>query len=376
MPPETHMKPVVSFVVPCYRLAHLLPECIHSILAQTYRDFEILIMDNCSPDDTPEVARSFNDPRIRHIRNEVNIGHIRNFNKGIELSRGEYVWWISPDDLLNSTRVLERFVDVMARNRGVGYVFCRCLELKDEIQGGIAGWTDCGEEDRIWQGREFLARLVNFNCIALSSGMVRRECYEKVGLFPLDLVHAGDWYLWCLMALYYDVAYLAEPMVCWRNHAETLTASFQHDDAGICMGEELAVLWRVRQQAELAGGSTLRSIFRAGLAGRGLRALHTAPAVGQRSAIDEAEFETALRAHVTDLKEFDLVRAQLYSGRAEQQFWRGEFSAARQSYQRALRIQPWCLSAWTKYLLLRMDGIGLLLRRLFRQLRRAVKYAQ
>ena len=62
--------PTVSFVVPCYKLAHLLPECINSILGQTYSDLEVLIMDDCSPDNTAEVARSFNDLRVKHIRND------------------------------------------------------------------------------------------------------------------------------------------------------------------------------------------------------------------------------------------------------------------------------------------------------------------
>src|SRR5947209_11370258 len=85
-------KPKVSFVVPCYKLAHLLPECINSILSQTFKDFEILIMDDCSPDNTEEIARSFKDPRVKHIRNDPNLGHLRNYNKGIELSRGRYIW--------------------------------------------------------------------------------------------------------------------------------------------------------------------------------------------------------------------------------------------------------------------------------------------
>src|SRR5262245_13776741 len=80
--------PTVSFVVPCYGLAHLLPECVHSILRQSYRDFEVLIMDDCSPDDTATVAKSFRDERVRHIRNEANIGHLRNYNTGISLARG------------------------------------------------------------------------------------------------------------------------------------------------------------------------------------------------------------------------------------------------------------------------------------------------
>jgi hypothetical protein len=369
------MNPLVSFVVPCYRLAHVLPECIDSILTQSYQNFEVLVMDNCSPDATPEVARSFSDARVKHVRNEVNIGHIRNYNKGISLSRGKYVWWISPDDLLYSPHVLGRYVDLMERNPGVGYAFCRCLELKGNINSGIAGWTDCGDEDRIWEGREFLARLVNFDCIVQSSGMVRRTCYEKVGLFPVDLVHAGDWYLWCLMALHYDVAYLAEPMVCWRNHPETMTASFCRDDVSICIGEEFAVLWRVSQQAELVGGPDLRSVCRAGLVGRGLSALRTVPS-GQRPGITLAEFETVLRARITDLKEVDLVRAQVYSHIAGEQYWRGEYSDAKQSYLRVLSIRPGWLSAWIKYLLLRMGGVGFLLRRLLRQLRRPAGYVQ
>jgi hypothetical protein len=77
----------VSFVIPCHRLAHLLGECVDSILAQSYGDFEVLIMDDCSPDATPEVAASFPRPRVRHVRNDTNLGHLANYNKGIQLSK-------------------------------------------------------------------------------------------------------------------------------------------------------------------------------------------------------------------------------------------------------------------------------------------------
>jgi glycosyltransferase involved in cell wall biosynthesis len=100
------LEPLVTFVVPCYKLAHMLSECVNSILKQDYENFEVLIMDNCSPDRTPEVAQSFNDPRIKHIRNESNLGHIRNFNKGISLARGKYVWMLCVDDMLRSPHVL------------------------------------------------------------------------------------------------------------------------------------------------------------------------------------------------------------------------------------------------------------------------------
>jgi len=93
-------KPAVSFVVPCFNLAHLLPECVNSILRQSYGDFEVLIMDDLSPDDTAAVAKSFSDPRVTYVRNDRNLGHLRNYNKGISLSRGRYIWLISADDYL------------------------------------------------------------------------------------------------------------------------------------------------------------------------------------------------------------------------------------------------------------------------------------
>src|SRR5437764_14943821 len=114
-------EPLVSFVVPCYKLAHYLAECVDSILSQTYTNLEILIMDDCSPDNTPEVARSFTDPRVKYIRNEPNLGHLRNYNKGIKMSQGKYVWLISADDRLTCREALARYVTVMESNPKVGY---------------------------------------------------------------------------------------------------------------------------------------------------------------------------------------------------------------------------------------------------------------
>jgi glycosyltransferase involved in cell wall biosynthesis len=116
--------PKVSFVIPCYNLAHLLPQCIDSILSQTYSDFEILIMNDRSPDDTARVAKSYQDKRVKHIENESNLGHLRNYNKGIEMSRGQYIWLISADDYLRVPYILERYVRLMDSSPTVGYVVC------------------------------------------------------------------------------------------------------------------------------------------------------------------------------------------------------------------------------------------------------------
>ena len=173
--------PKVTFVVPCYKLAHLLEECVRSILAQTYTDFEVLIMDDCSPDNTPEVARSFNDPRVRHIRNEPNLGHLRNYNKGISEAAGEYIWLISADDCLRKPYVLERYIEVMENRPDVGYAFCAGMGLQDGHETEIVKWAVLDSPDAVLNGRQFLRRLLQSNCILAPSGLVEKGVLRKTG---------------------------------------------------------------------------------------------------------------------------------------------------------------------------------------------------
>lgn len=345
--------PLVSFVVPCYKFAHLLPKCVESILAQTYENFEVLIMDNCSPDNTAEVAQSFGDPRVKHIRNESNIGHVRNFNKGITMSRGKYVLLVPADDFLVSPHLLDRFVDVMEHNPHVAYVFCRAVEL----DGSVLEFTNCGAEDQIWNGRAFLQQLVCHNCIVMSSVMVRRECYEKISLFPLDFPYAGDWYLWSIFALHHHVAYISEPMVCWRIHEESLSSAFQQGDAPVCTIDELNVLSRVAREAELAGIPSLRRHCNASIANRTARALRVGPP-GAQISLSESEFETIIGRNAKDSKDESDIRARIHIAIGDEQYWHGESMEAAKSYWLGLTFRPWWLNGWAKYLLLWIGGVG------------------
>jgi glycosyltransferase involved in cell wall biosynthesis len=366
------VKPLVSFVVPCYKLAHLLPQCVNSILAQTYREFEVLIMDNCSPDETPAVAASFHDSRVKHIRNETNLGHVRNYNKGIGLSRGKYVWVLSADDALRSPHVLDRFVGVMERESSVGFVFCRAVEVRERTEGGIVRWADCGEADRIWNGRTFLTRLIEHNRIVMSSGLVRKECYDKVALFPVDMPYACDWYLWCICALYNSVAYLSEPMVYCRVHAASLTTQYSREEGRICLGDEISVLWRIGREAELAGAPAVRDACKASLVGRLVYALK-AGAKDESDGISQTGCDELLRSRVPDRNAEKELRALAYMGLGDEQYWDSAYDEAARSYWRALGIQPWRIESWTKYVLVRTGGAGRLVRRLLKDARPATQ---
>src|ERR1700733_5530816 len=154
--------PTVSFVVPCYKLGHLLAECIGSIILQTYTDWEVLIMDDCSPDNTAEVAQLFQDPRVKYVRNEENLGLVKNFNKGIDLSRGKYLWIISADDYLRRPYILERYVELMETHPRVGYTFCPAVNVKDGKETEVC---ERYGRDRIISGHVFLKSLLNGNLV-------------------------------------------------------------------------------------------------------------------------------------------------------------------------------------------------------------------
>ena len=370
------MNPKVSFVVPCYKLAHLLGECVESILSQTFTDFEVLIMDDCSPDNTGEVAASFHDPRVRYIRNEPNLGHLRNYNKGIELSRGEYVRLISADDKLRVPYVLSRYVDLMDSHPNVGYAFCPGMRTKDGIDVEVLDYSVHGKRDCIVNGRALLKKLVWSNTIIAASGMVRRECYERVSVFPLDMPWAGDWYLWCIFALHFDVGYFAEPMVCYRTHQLSMTNILMHQNLVSCSREDVNMPWIVRHKAIEAGYFELSRHCLAAAAREYALSIGSMRYRTSESRMTLDEFETSLDGNLSNEKEKRWIRARVYRDIADLRYWSGEPKAARQLYWAALRRDPFMMKSWAKLAAALLGSTGLRLRKQINAVRRQLASAR
>ena len=106
---------------------------------------------------------------------------------------------------------------------------------------GICGYSIHGDRDSIFDGRQFVAKLIHANTIVSASGMVRKQCCDEIGVFPLNMPWAGDWYLWCVFALHTDVAYFAEPMVYYREHELSMTTSFMTQNLGACSADDLSI---------------------------------------------------------------------------------------------------------------------------------------
>ena len=357
--------PLVTFVVPCYEMADLLPECLRSLLQQTFCDFEILVMDNCSLDNTPEVVHSFRDDRMRYIRNERNLGHVRNFVKGVTLARGKYVWVIAADDLLRSRQVLGRYVELMERSSGVGYVFCRAIEVRNGKEAGVVEWADCGDKDHVWDGAAFLGHLIRRNCIVMSSCMAKKECYDKVGTFPLDMPYACDWYVWSTFATNYRVAYFAEPMVCFRVHDRSLTTLSNVEDPRFCLADELRAVCRVVDQAKRCNVSSVVKVGDEWIARRAARALYVDQVehVGHGPAKDHlgAVFYLDVKHPGADPS----LWARIQRALGDEYYYQGNREVAGRMYWRGLRLRPWWPKSLGKCLLLEMGGVGAWIRGLW-----------
>jgi glycosyltransferase involved in cell wall biosynthesis len=369
--------PTASFIVLCYKLAHLLPECVDSILSQTYTDFEVLIMDDCSPDRTAEVAKSFQDPRVKHIRNDKNLGLLGNQNEGVRLSRCKYVWIISADDYLRRPYILQRYVDLMEKHPNVGYAFCPGIIVENGQETGVQG--SYGKRDRIVSGHVFLKTLVGGSMVIAASAMARRECYERISLFPTDITWAGarvnmcwagDWYLWCLFALSFDVGYFAEPMVCYRQHSLSISnALTSQENIEGCAAADIAVPWLIRQKANERG---IRKVSKYCLLG--VAQEYAAHRVSKQyrsgtSCMTVGQFEESLCRSTESERDRAWIRARVFEGMGDKFFWRGDLMAARRHYLLALQKDWRMARVRLKLFLIFLGPLGNYARRFVRTFR-------
>ena len=356
------MNPTVTFIVPCYKFAHLLPECIHSILGQSYTDLEIIIMDDCSPDDTPQVAQSFDDPRVRYVRNEPNLGHLKNYNKGLGLARGKYIWLISADDRLRRMDALKLYVDLLDAHPEVGYVFCPGMSLQDGKETELLKYTCHGEKDAIFDGHRFIPMALRESGIVAASVMARKECYDRLGGYPLNMPHQADIYLWCKFALHYKVGYFAEPMVNYRLHSTSMMQTFFRESPVSIVEDELRVLWGIKGEAEELGLAELARECRELIAARYSFYVQSGIAKDHVLALTVAECEESVGRTAKNRRERGLILAAVYTRIGDLRYWHDDSREALQWYGRALAEDRYRPAAWVKYGLLRFGWAGRALR--------------
>ena len=209
--------PKVTVLMSVYNGDKYLNEAIDSILGQTFKDFEFLIVNDGSTDKTGEILKSYNDPRIKMINNEKNIGLTKSLNKGLKLARGEYIARQDADDISMPGR-LEKEIEFLEQNKSVGLVGTDYLIINEK--GNVVHIVKC-----LNGNRELKAKLLEGNQFGHGSVILRRECIEKVGTYREEFKFAQD-YDFCLrIAEVYDVANISEPLYKWRIDSKSISVA-------------------------------------------------------------------------------------------------------------------------------------------------------
>lgn len=209
--------PKVSVIIPAYNAMAYLPESVDSVLNQTFTDFEILIVNDGSSDHVEQWAAGVKDSRVKVIFQE-NQGASVARNTGITHARGEYVAFLDADDSWEATK-LEKQVRYLEDNPAVGVVhtWMALIDQQSKPTGRVMASKGEGE---IWQ------QIIEGNQVACSSAIVRRCCFETVGVFDQSLRVAEDWDLWIRIAAKYPFAVIKKPLVHYRQHPNSKSKKY------------------------------------------------------------------------------------------------------------------------------------------------------
>lgn len=196
----------VSIVMPVYNAAHFLAESISSILQQSFSDFELIIIDDGSSDESVRIIESFRDSRIKFHQNNENRNLVYTLNKGLSLAQGKYILRMDADDIALAHRIQTQ-VDFMEANPQVGI----CGSWYEMFDGGSGIGKNPVEHN------EIKASLLFFNVIAHPTVIMRRELLDKYNL-RYEKYLAEDFDLWQRASFCFELHNIPEVLLRYRIH--------------------------------------------------------------------------------------------------------------------------------------------------------------
>ena len=202
--------PFVSVIIPAYNRAEFLPEAVESVLGQTYRNFELIVVDDGSTDETPAILRHYGEAlRVIHQKNR---GPSAARNAGIRVARGEWLSFLDSDDYW-LPRKLERQVNFLQSHPEARICYT------EEIWYRNGRRVNPAKKHRKFSGWIYL-RMLPLCIVSPSSVMIHREVLQEVGLFDEELPAAEDYDLWLRIGARYPIFLLKEPLIVKRNGHE------------------------------------------------------------------------------------------------------------------------------------------------------------
>ncbi len=208
--------PLVSVVIPTFNRARLLSRAIQSILTQTYQTFEIIVVDDCSNDNTAEVLRNIRDKRIKYVRHDKNMGGAAARNTGIKASQGEYIAFQDSDDEWLPSKLEKQMNEFEIGPPNLGVVFTGYW-LNDQNRRTCRPPLYLKKTEG-----EIHDALLEANFVATPTAVVRRECFEKAGFFE-SLPRLQEWELWLRVSKFYSFRHIDEPLVNAYHQSDSIS---------------------------------------------------------------------------------------------------------------------------------------------------------
>lgn len=217
----------VDIIVPCYNYGRFLSDCVTSVTNQDVRELRVLIIDDASTDETPDVADELarKDSRVAYWRHSTNRGHIATFNEGLEWASADYTLLLSADDWI-FPGALSRAAQLLDAHPEVGFAYGPHVQVSasepppPELHAPAApGWS-------ILTGEEFIRTNWSYNPVGTCTVLVRTALQKKLGGYRSELKHTGDMEMWMRFAAYGAVGRLNAYQGAYRRHAENMSDAY------------------------------------------------------------------------------------------------------------------------------------------------------
>ena len=224
--------PRASVCIPTCEGERYVAEAIESVLAQTFEDFELVVVDDRSGDRTLDIVGSYRDPRLHVHQNDERLGIGRNWNRCLELARAEFFCLFHQDDVMLPEN-LEQKIRLLEAEPSVGFVHSSVEFLTEsDAPPGSAHWVEDATEPFVVDGRTYFRKMIlSGNRVCAPAVVARRDVVVDLGGFNQALGFALDYELWLKACVNWRVGFLSRPLVRYRWHQRNASHGFRFDRA-------------------------------------------------------------------------------------------------------------------------------------------------
>jgi glycosyltransferase involved in cell wall biosynthesis len=216
--------PLITIAIPTFNRAPLLRDCVSSAFAQTYGNFEVLVSDNASTDETRDVLSQFTDGRLRVLRQKHNIGLLPNWNACLAGAKGDYIIFLADDDRI-APWLLRRCIEIIRREPQVPIIVTLSNINSGSIGKTFAARASRSLETGIHEGNAILTEFLTDQITVTMSGvMMRTALLRDRGGLPLDFPHTADVATWAPLLLLGNAGFVNEACATFSYHNQSETS--------------------------------------------------------------------------------------------------------------------------------------------------------